>query len=251
MTIGPGGFPNGPPVERPRSSTAIACKLRAPFDDADYFLVNKTTNEVLPFVGYPIQPACKIYNDVFLKVALMGPIDVIDPITKKAMFTKPSGKEPFHVPEGYGVIIREHRPLKPGERRTIYEEEFGLNEFFLPNDLTVECINDFDNPDCDNTNIIVAHSATPAEYYWVVYYDSDDGCYGKRWPKARTHFGRKLKDWKRQTGRCLDFIDYSIVVGVEDDFQSSDFARFATISEFISDGRLVHNECETPYEDDE
>ena len=242
------GLIPGPPLYEtskrlPQTSLFVSVRLGSNHD-VDYFmydmgnpaLAQYTRNvtdpkdhpeEYYDFVAYPIVPACKNYKDFFPSIAMMGPLDTENVFGKK-VFGVPSGKEPFHVPENYGVII------KPGIRgtRDIYtDRRSSFNSWFLPVGYPVRCMSNYEDPDCLVSPGAITVQDIPYDpgldpFYFVIY---DTAKWKKHSPK-----------WKK---RSHDFKDVDVVFGTTDKFLPSDWGHVASTAQFYSHGRTLGDQC--------
>ena len=95
------------------------------------------------FIAYPIVPVCKDYMDFKPTIAMMWPLSNQDKFGND-VFTAPSGNEPFDAPANYGVLIKN----APQGNRETYFSPYDRNEWFLPVEYPVACIETYSDPAC-------------------------------------------------------------------------------------------------------
>eukprot|EP00798_Chlamydomonas_sp_ICE-L_P010477 gene10477-8440_t len=141
----------GPPGTKPtpREFAALFVEsLLSTSDDSDYFMYNKTTPTEIPFVGWIIVPACKVYKTFAPSVALIGPLGTRDSRTGDLIFAPVIDEDaPYiNVPPGYGAKLM---------------HQTGMSE---------HCIERVHiDPACAKSNVIANYIDTPGVYYWVVF----------------------------------------------------------------------------------
>jgi len=244
----------------PTSSFFVLARLNHQ-DDVDYYMYDMgnsnlayydpahfpsggeyPSKEAYDFVGYTIVPACKSYNNFSPTVALIGPIGSVD-VNGEKVFTDATGKEPFDVPDGYGVRIAHG---KKGTRSIYDESEFTHNKWFLPVGYPEDCIENYLDPSCmDSPGVIVVqgvkYDPTTAPFYWLVY---DEGKHGKvgRGLRQKSKTGKRKSIKKKLRWKK----DYAMVIGTRDALLPSDYIRLGITAQFISSGRTLGEKCENP-----
>ena len=206
-----------------------------PKGDVDYYLYNKTTTDNVTFIGYPLLPACKRYENTYYTVGLMGPLSTISSAPpNQPIFHLPPPNYNVNVPTGYGIRTVNHQVLTRTQRKPIYHESsFTFNKWFLPFNYSVDCIENTNDPTCDNTNVLLTHINVTGAFYWFLFEDTD-----RPGMNSNRDNADKLKDLN----------DVAIVTGTIDGFLPSDFQRLAAQSGFTKSGRSLHAECLEPYD---
>ena len=219
--------------------------------DVDWYLLNKTDDEVFTVLGYPLVPACRSLKDFYPTLAFVAPIGTqsVAPISNPVV-SSPTIQLPFQLPDGYGVkmIVQEQAGLNE-ERPTYYEPQTNF-EWFLPMGYeTHPCVESFWK--ClENPNVFVANITQPGQYYFAIYHPDWNRRHRRKRGWKRIHHGSTTRSGSSSNGptKEAEIYDFGFVTGTQDHFLMSDWSRLAVLAQFISSGRTLAQTCESPYD---